>query len=449
MAENFYLMLGLQQTNDDGQIDRAYRKSKSAHKDDTERLKLIEAAFHTLGNPNRRKAYDATLRNTPPPTAGTQPEQPIVNAPQRDATNPPSVLQPTPVKPDTSSRNNLGEPRRLVREMTQLGGDSPPRRESGPQPKPVTSRNIEPESNRQSAPAKPDNTRAPQRSETHLGGDPMPRRESEPQPKPVTPRAVEQNDDRQNVTPNPGIGDRPVRTDTQLGSAGPSSLPTIQQSPDQSAKQEGHSPYYGPDAPQRVGQQKNGPRGHALTALGDNSPRPEPAVGESGALGTSGDEQQPELSSQQANSAQGGGTAGLQEPEITIVAPPQPPIQKEIESEVTVMRNGARIQISYKDYSDYVDLHSGDNIIGRLQKKYKEKDRKPDIPITDEGRLVSREHACIYEEKGEWFITDTSANGTMLDGRKLDKNLSTRLHNGAEIDIEGRKLIFLLHAGQS
>ena len=65
-------------------------------------------------------------------------------------------------------------------------------------------------------------------------------------------------------------------------------------------------------------------------------------------------------------------------------------------------------------------------------------DQPMDLPLytTDE---VSREHASIRRDPatGAFFITDSSTNGTTLNGKKLQKGVETPLPESAEIGLGG------------
>lgn len=63
-----------------------------------------------------------------------------------------------------------------------------------------------------------------------------------------------------------------------------------------------------------------------------------------------------------------------------------------------------------------------------------------DIVLPDKERYVSRKHAHIEVKGSEFYLTDTSTNGTRLNGRKITKNQKYRLSNGDTIDIESWRL---------
>lgn len=63
-----------------------------------------------------------------------------------------------------------------------------------------------------------------------------------------------------------------------------------------------------------------------------------------------------------------------------------------------------------------------------------------DIVLPDEERYVSRKHAHIEIQDAEFYLVDTSTNGTRLNGRKIKKNQRCKLSGGDVIEIEGWRL---------
>jgi pSer/pThr/pTyr-binding forkhead associated (FHA) protein len=61
----------------------------------------------------------------------------------------------------------------------------------------------------------------------------------------------------------------------------------------------------------------------------------------------------------------------------------------------------------------------------------------PEIDLTPFGGEtggVSRQHARITHENGQWKITDlNSTNFTHLDNTRLEPNVATPLHDGAKV----------------
>jgi len=65
--EDYYEILGINKTSNSGEIKKAYRKlSIKNHPDrggDPEDMKKINAAYHTLGDPEKKKMYDMQKNN--------------------------------------------------------------------------------------------------------------------------------------------------------------------------------------------------------------------------------------------------------------------------------------------------------------------------------------------------------------------------------------------------
>ncbi|MDQ3956495.1 MAG: FHA domain-containing protein, partial [Actinomycetota bacterium] len=60
--------------------------------------------------------------------------------------------------------------------------------------------------------------------------------------------------------------------------------------------------------------------------------------------------------------------------------------------------------------------------------------RNPSATISLADLTVSREHAEVFHEDGEWFVTDAgSTNGTFVGGRRLEAGATERLHEDAEV----------------
>ena len=99
-----------------------------------------------------------------------------------------------------------------------------------------------------------------------------------------------------------------------------------------------------------------------------------------------------------------------------------------------------RVDTVYADVK-YVD-DSGPQTYALMQNRVRigrgGEDQPMDLPLytTDE---VSREHASIRRDPatGAFFITDSSTNGTTLNGKKLQKGVETPLPESAEIGLGG------------
>ena len=61
--------------------------------------------------------------------------------------------------------------------------------------------------------------------------------------------------------------------------------------------------------------------------------------------------------------------------------------------------------------------------------------------------FVSREHAVINWNSPDCTVTDTSRNGTLLNGQKLVRNRPYPLHDGDIITIEKRQITVRLAQG--
>lgn len=97
--ENYYKILGIDQTASPQNIKRAYRKKivelhpdHNAHRTDEaeEKTKILNNAYSVLNNPNKRKQYDRMLRYTRGQDYGKRINDEIF---QRKAANPPSIMK--------------------------------------------------------------------------------------------------------------------------------------------------------------------------------------------------------------------------------------------------------------------------------------------------------------------------------------------------------------------
>ena len=82
-------------------------------------------------------------------------------------------------------------------------------------------------------------------------------------------------------------------------------------------------------------------------------------------------------------------------------------------------------------------LHAGDNYIGRTGAS----DPPLDIPLNDDTKFISRTHARIFNDGDQWYISDTSTNGTLVNGEELTKG-KRLLSPGDRIQIEHYMFIF-------
>lgn len=71
--------------------------------------------------------------------------------------------------------------------------------------------------------------------------------------------------------------------------------------------------------------------------------------------------------------------------------------------------------------------------------------QKNDLVISDSGAVISRHHCMIVRKEGEYFLIDSSTNGTQLNEERLARGKHHRLHDGDEIVIaDASRLKFLL-----
>jgi pSer/pThr/pTyr-binding forkhead associated (FHA) protein len=73
--------------------------------------------------------------------------------------------------------------------------------------------------------------------------------------------------------------------------------------------------------------------------------------------------------------------------------------------------------------------------------------RTPDNDITIDNLAVSRLHAILEEDKGDYYVRDCdSLNGTVVNGQKVGR---ARLRDGDEISIGKHTLVFRVQGGQA
>ncbi|MCL5996609.1 MAG: FHA domain-containing protein [Chloroflexi bacterium] len=99
-----------------------------------------------------------------------------------------------------------------------------------------------------------------------------------------------------------------------------------------------------------------------------------------------------------------------------------------------------RVQVVYQGRTEVFELQLGVNWVGRPSKSMP----APTVPLPDPERYISRQHARIFVEGSTCFITDTSDNGTQLNGKWLPKGQPHRLKDGDVITVEGRELTIRL-----
>ena len=60
-----------------------------------------------------------------------------------------------------------------------------------------------------------------------------------------------------------------------------------------------------------------------------------------------------------------------------------------------------------------------------------------------DNTAISRSHANIHTENGEFFIEDTnSTNHTYLNGKLIDSNIKNKLNNGDKVRLANEDFIF-------
>ena len=67
--------------------------------------------------------------------------------------------------------------------------------------------------------------------------------------------------------------------------------------------------------------------------------------------------------------------------------------------------------------------------------------KENDIVIDDITRIVSNNHAFIEIEENEIYITDTSTNGTFVNGKKLEVNKRIKIKFGAKVHFANKILL--------
>jgi curved DNA-binding protein CbpA len=95
-----------------------------------------------------------------------------------------------------------------------------------------------------------------------------------------------------------------------------------------------------------------------------------------------------------------------------------------------------RLQVAYQGKTDTYELCLGVSWIGRPSKTMS----SLAVPLPDPECYISRQHARVFVEGTMCMITDTSENGTQLNGKWLPKGQPHRLKDGDVITIEGREL---------
>ncbi|HWO95397.1 MAG TPA: FHA domain-containing protein [Bacillus sp. (in: firmicutes)] len=85
---------------------------------------------------------------------------------------------------------------------------------------------------------------------------------------------------------------------------------------------------------------------------------------------------------------------------------------------------------------EVVPLHNVHTTLGRKGKEW-----EPDVPFNN--AFVSRQHAAIYYENGEFFLKDlNSKHGTYLNDRRLEPNQSVPLKESDKISLAKDIIVF-------
>jgi predicted component of type VI protein secretion system len=66
--------------------------------------------------------------------------------------------------------------------------------------------------------------------------------------------------------------------------------------------------------------------------------------------------------------------------------------------------------------------------------------RGPDCAVLLDGTGISREHAAIQWENSALFVTDLSANGTWVNGKRILGNRKCKLAEGDSIELPGYEI---------
>jgi hypothetical protein len=115
------------------------------------------------------------------------------------------------------------------------------------------------------------------------------------------------------------------------------------------------------------------------------------------------------------------------------------PVTAPSEAEVRADQPSARppyVQVLYEGETQIVNLHPGENVIGRASKDHP----PPDIVLVDPHKYISRIHAVITRKGSAYSIVHKGQNPTLLNGNSLDRGSHHPLKNGDVIAIEGREI---------
>ena len=96
-----------------------------------------------------------------------------------------------------------------------------------------------------------------------------------------------------------------------------------------------------------------------------------------------------------------------------------------------------RVEVAYEGHVEMFELPNGTHWIGHSSKH-----DPPALPLPDPNGFISRRHARIVLDGTTWTVTDTSVNGTQLNGKPLRNGQPYRLKDGDVLMIEGRTLTF-------
>lgn len=393
MGQSYFDFLGLPWDASYTDVEAAYKRLRQKWAGDATRLQELELAFKTLMSPGLRRAHkksverersgDAEISSLP---AQGSPADPMTIP--HDSRSDPDMTGRAPTQSHTS-----GVPTARSKTETQfftppqLPTDSPPATDKR-RAKPATSQ--EP------------SVKSPGRQPTVIYDSHS-----------VPPAEPKRDEGRSAPPPAPrSSGGR---------------QPTMLFDPSQ----------HGVTEPERSrGEADSPPQAHSPAAAGDGAARsktPVEPAGErsSGRQASSRGRQPTEIFSNYPASADDArGDETVIAPGARNEAPPS--AQHHISSDLEV-------EIAYKGGTEHVLLRSGDNLIGRPPLN----GPKPDIPLADPNKFVSRQHAVLRVEEDRCYIIDQgSDNGTRVNGRKIDKGKPYPLNIEHDvIDIEGRLLV--------
>jgi len=96
-----------------------------------------------------------------------------------------------------------------------------------------------------------------------------------------------------------------------------------------------------------------------------------------------------------------------------------------------------RLEVRYAGATQVYTLPAGEYIIGRPARS----SPTPAIPLSDENKLISREHALLTISETNCSLTHKGQRQTLLNKQPLHLGLQHILQDGDHIEIEGREIV--------